>query len=614
MNLDPATERKLKYAACAGYIVLVMIATLTKLRPDLNPLAVISRMDRAVHWSLHAADIVDAARNLLLFAGFGVVWILASSSRRPWADTLRVMLWGFAVSVAVETVQILSGYRIASINDVTTNTIGALLGALLITLLTSSLRRSRARPSWAGIPMWSVALPFLVAVAAEMFAPIYRHELNPGAGGSLLARLLNALHYVRPFSVHSMSYADIALFWPAGVLAVAMLTEWGVGRRMAGIAVMVGGCALSVAMELAHGVAGQPIELSAIAGHTVSIAIGALIGWRFLGAIVARVQGRLRAVLLLAAYALLLVGWVWRPFEPRLSLADIRIQLGYRHFIPLRVLGSSQDFFGVMEVAEQFFLYMPLGFLLAVWPLRRRGKLAHMLPALWLAAVLEVGQLLVQGRNFDVTDLLTESAAVLIAYVVARRAGYQVIGELHPLSAAPEDVMPDRVQQLPDASPAPTAPSLLGRGVLAMVEVLFGIALLYIVLTHPLLWNFPRGDLTRLGLSAFAAGGVASGVMLWRSTGEWATGLLVVIACAALAALALLWGQLRDLAVLRYGEAGARGTAELTLLLWSQLWMLVAVAIRALAHGSPRNAREASTIGTTELARSVGTEFRSRSL
>lgn len=614
MNVHPATERKLKYAACAGYIILVMIATLTRLRPDLNPLAVISRMDRAVHWSLHAADIVDAARNLLLFAGFGVVWILGTSSRRPWADTLRVTLWGFAVSVAVETVQLLSGYRIASINDVTTNTIGALLGALLITLLTTSLRRSRARPSWAGIPMWSVCLPFLVAEAAEMFAPIYRHEMNPGAGGSLFARLLNALHYVRPFSTHTVSYADMALFWPAGVLAVAMLMEWGIGRRIAGIVVMAGGGALSVAMELAHGVAGQPIELSAIAGHTASIAIGALIGWHFLGPIVARVQGRRRAALLLAAYALLLVGWGWRPFEPRLSLADIRIQLGYRHFIPLRVLGSSQDFFGVMEVAEQFFLYLPLGFLLAVWPLRRHGRMAHMLPALWLATVLEVGQLFVQSRNFDVTDLLTESAAILIAYIVARRAGYQVIAELHPLSAATADVMPDRVQELAGASPASAAPSFFRRRVLAMLEVLFGIALLCIVLTHPLLWNLPRGDLTRLGVSAIAAGAVASGVMLWRSTGTWATGLFVVVACAALAALALLWGQLRDLTVLRYGEAGARGTAELTLVLWSQLWMLAAVAIRALAHGGPRNAREANTMTATDLVPRVGTEFRSRSL
>ncbi|HEX5409061.1 MAG TPA: VanZ family protein [Gemmatimonadaceae bacterium] len=613
MNLDPATERKLKYAACAGYVLLVMIATLTKLRPDLDPLTVVSRMDRAVHWSLHAADIVDAARNLLLFAGFGVVWILATSSRRPWADTLRVTLWGLAVSVAVETIQLLSEYRFSSINDVTTNTIGALLGALLVTLLTTMLRRSRARPSWAGIPMWCVSLPFLVAVAAEMFAPIYRHEMNPGAGGSLFARLLNALHYIRPFSLHTVSYADVALFWPAGVLAVAMLVEWGVGRRTACLASMIGGCALSVAMELAHGIAGQPIELSAIAGHTAAIAIGALVGWRFLGPLGARVQGRRRAALVLAAYALLLVGWGWRPFEPRLSVADIRIQMGYRHFIPLRVLGSSQDFFGVMEIAEQFFLYMPLGFLLAVWPLRRHGKVAHMLPALWLAAFLEAGQLLVRGRNFDVTDLLTESAAVLIAYIVARRAGYQVIGELHPVSAAPEDVMPGRVQQLPDAPPAPAARSLVRCRVLAMLEVLFGIALLYIVLTRPLLWIPPRGDLTRLGLSAIAAGAVASGVLFWRHTGERGTGLLAIVACAALAALALLWDPLRDFTVLRRGEAGARGTAELTLLLWSQLWMLLAVAIRALGR-SAEKARDASTLGTRKLARGIGTEFRSRSL
>jgi glycopeptide antibiotics resistance protein len=71
-----------------------------------------------------------------------------------------------------------------------------------------------------------------------------------------------------------------------------------------------------------------------------------------------------------------------------------------------------------------------LGVVLAVWPLRYRGRLAHVWPAIYLAVVLEVGQILVLNRVFDVTDLLTQCAAICVGFVVVRRAGGEARGEL----------------------------------------------------------------------------------------------------------------------------------------------------------------------------------------
>jgi glycopeptide antibiotics resistance protein len=143
-----------------------------------------------------------------------------------------------------------------------------------------------------------------------------------------------------------------------------------------------------------------------------------------------RLDARGWARVVLLALVVLLVVWAWRPFLPRLVWREVEAQVTIRHLTPLGVLGASSDLFGVMDVAEQFFLYVSLGIGLAVWPLRYRGRLANVLPGVYLAVVLEVGQILVLTRIFDVTDLLTQCAAIGVGFVIARRAGYEARGEL----------------------------------------------------------------------------------------------------------------------------------------------------------------------------------------
>jgi peptidoglycan/LPS O-acetylase OafA/YrhL len=74
----------------------------------------------------------------------------------------------------------------------------------------------------------------------------------------------------------------------------------------------------------------------------------------------------------------------------------------------------------VADVVKPFFLFFPLGALLAVWPLRRRGALGYCLPAIYLAVITEIGQGFVEGRFFDGTDLLIQCAAAAIGWLVVR--------------------------------------------------------------------------------------------------------------------------------------------------------------------------------------------------
>lgn len=430
MTFDPTAHRWVRVAARGGYVLVVLLATLTHFHVDSDPAMVSWRWHRALVFATSGSDVVDAARNVLLFAGFGAVWLVTSPRLHQWREVVWITFLGCVLSTCVETAQLFSASRTSSVNDVTTNTLGALLGAAGVVVMTQVLARLRRRARVTGVPLLTVALSYWCAMGAEMFSPLYRHGMNPWAGGSIANRLANALRYVKLFTVERVSLTDMALFAPGGAVMQVALVELGMGNGAATWLVAVVGAMFSFGVEIAHGIAGQPIEVSAIVGHTVGIALGGVLAWCFGPSATSRGNERQRARVLATALAVLLVAWAWRPFLPRVSWQAVRSQVTAPHLTPLGVLGTTSDLFGVMDVAEQFFLYVSIGVVLAAWPLRYRGWVANLLPGLYLAIVLEVGQILVLSRVFDVTDLLTQCAAVAVGFVVARRAGCEARGEL----------------------------------------------------------------------------------------------------------------------------------------------------------------------------------------
>jgi hypothetical protein len=181
-----------------------------------------------------------------------------------------------------------------------------------------------------------------------------------------------------------------------------------------------------------HGFLGQPILLGAFLCHALAIGLGAWVAARYLPTLTVQLRGQMRPQALTVIYALILAAWSWRPFLPEVTWSAVTSKLGARWYMPLASLGGRVDFFSVSDVCAQFLLYLPLGALLAVWPVRSRGWLAGPLPAIGLAFLCEGLQLGVWERTLDITIPLIQASGAVIGWAIVQRAGYRVYGETWP--------------------------------------------------------------------------------------------------------------------------------------------------------------------------------------
>jgi glycopeptide antibiotics resistance protein len=416
--------------ARGAYIAVILLATLADLHFDPSTAEMGFRLRRAFDLTLDMHDAVDAVRNIALFAGLGAVWVVTSPSGKVWRSTWHVTVIGFFLSVAVETSQLFSPVRESSIVDVTTNTVGAFLGAGSIIVLVLLVHAARHQKSFVGIPAFLFAGSYGAAVLMEAFAPLFRQDLLPNLGGGVLARLGRAWAAMEPRSVFAIPILDMALFFPAGAFGVAALAEAGIPYARAWPMVAVVGTIACAVIEVVHGVVGQPIQLGAILSHGGAITLGAWATARWLPVLSARLRGRQRSRTLFILYSVVILIWSWRPFIPELNMESIRQQLAPEHWIPLQAMAVRVDLFSVADIVTQFLLYLPLGALLAVWPLRTQGRWRHLLPALYLSIVCELGKIVIAERFLDVTHIFIQVAGAAIGWIVVRRSGFRLYGEI----------------------------------------------------------------------------------------------------------------------------------------------------------------------------------------
>jgi glycopeptide antibiotics resistance protein len=423
------------FAGRGAYIAVVLLATVMDLHfsPDLD--AAGERLARAFTPSLSWHDLIDGLRNIALFGGLGAVWVVTSISGRVRQEIVRATVVGLVLSTTVEGLQLFSPVRTASFVDVATNTVGTVLGAGVLAWLIAEVRRAKGGPSYVGVPMLLVAGGYGLAVMCEALTPLFRSQpLIDGSGGPL-GRLDAALRGAFPLSPFEVPLFDVVLFAPAGFLAVLLVGERGRDPRSSWQGVAAAGAGLAFAAELAHGVVGLSIRWEATATHALALGWGAWAARRWLKPLRQRLHGSLRARAIIVAYACLLTLWAWRPFLPQTELTQVIEQLTPVHLVPLRSLYERVDVFSALHVAQYFLLYVPLGGLLAVWPLRLGGRWSHLWPGVWLAALLETGHVVIVDRYFDVTNFLIACAGLAIAWTVVRRSGFGPLGEA--LSTSP---------------------------------------------------------------------------------------------------------------------------------------------------------------------------------
>ena len=418
-----------RWPARVFYVGILLIATLWPFTPDTTQALVMERLARALSPSVAGRDAIDGARNLVLFGGWGLVW--AVTGRGNLRRLLRnATLTGMCISVAVEAAQLFSRDRHASLLDVLSNTAGAFGGALALVVLALAVRARRDTKSYLGLPALTFAGGYATACMLEAFIPLFRQDTVLGAVGGPLNRLSVSLRAFELSSLLDPPVIDLFLFAPAGFFAVAALFELGVDQRRAAWRTAVAGAVLAAVIEVAHGAIGLPISLGSIVTHGFAVALGAWIATRILPVVARHLSGAPRVRTFMWMYAILMAWWAMRPFVPEFDTGAIAAKFAKRWWLPLGSLSSRVDFFSVVDVCSPFFLYLPLGALLAVWPLRRHGPLRGPLPAVYLAVALELSQFIVEGRMVDITDALVQASAALVGWSIIRRTGYPERGSV----------------------------------------------------------------------------------------------------------------------------------------------------------------------------------------
>ena len=411
-----------------AYVGVLAAALLAPFHFAFPPAGLATNVANAFAFRYSVATAVDAIQNVLLFAGWGALW--ATTTRpTPLPQALRgPALTGAAMSLVAEVLQLFLPDRRASVLDVMTNTAGAVLGAAAIVIAVQTARAARMQKSYVGLPAIGFAIAYLGAVIAEAALPLQTAAVIDAGGTARLHRMRSAAAQLDWTSLWRIPLADVILFFPLGVFGVMALVERGAPHWAACRRVCAWGLFGAVLIEAAHGPLGQPIQLGSAVAHFLGLALGAIASALWLPGFSRVVRGRGRPMTVLLAYAMLIAFWAWRPFVLETDPTTIHEQFSLERLLPLHGLARRSDFASVAEIVKPFFLFFPLGAMLAVWPLKRRGWLSACLPAFYLAAITEVVQGFVAGRFFDGTDLVIQCAAAAIGWSVARQAGYEPYG------------------------------------------------------------------------------------------------------------------------------------------------------------------------------------------
>ncbi len=119
------TPSMLSLSLRAGYVVIVAFATLAEPSLDMATHALRVRLGEAMDTAFTGRDIVDAIRNLALFAGWGAVWFMTSPPGKARPVLMWATLSGALLSIAVEAFQLIVPTRTPAVSCSTGRPSGA---------------------------------------------------------------------------------------------------------------------------------------------------------------------------------------------------------------------------------------------------------------------------------------------------------------------------------------------------------------------------------------------------------------------------------------------------------------------------------------------------------
>jgi VanZ family protein len=405
-----------------AYFAIIAIATLLRLGfvPDAG--AALRRLERALDPQLTFKNLVDAVRNVALFAGWGATWVLTARAPATRRDIAVATVTGMLASLTVEGLQLFSVNRETSALDVLTNTLGSVLGAVMVWVIERRASHDMRDGTTLGVPGWMPASALLATAVGLAFAPSSRASLMLGWASSPWRRL-ELVERAQAQVVPWIALVVDAGAWAVAGLAVAIAISDRTGRvRRAQLAAWF----LIVPVLLAgayygRGMAGLQRESRSVPVQAAAAAVGLAVGLTMLGHWRRRVPARTdRALQLAIACAVVGALMSWVPASWAASDAGVRA-FTWRQLVPMMSLFQRQDLASVFLVVQKAGIGAALGACLAA---RKRSGAPQpgVRAALAFAVLIELGQLIVPGRYPDVTDIMITSAAAGLAAVLVARA------------------------------------------------------------------------------------------------------------------------------------------------------------------------------------------------
>ncbi|MFW6078982.1 MAG: VanZ family protein, partial [Gemmatimonadota bacterium] len=327
-----------------GYLLILLLATLTNLDPALDAGAAAARAGEALDPGLSAKDALDAVRNVVLFAGWGLVWMATAPAGAALGSLALAVGTGVAISVSVETVQLFSDVRQASVLDVLYNGAGAVIGAVVLVVAVRRLARHRFERSFVGLPAALFAGGYGMTVLGEALIPLFRQERH-SVWGDPISRLVYSLRAIEPVSLGMLPLSEIVLFLPAGFFLAAAISEAGNGYRRSGWIAAVLGSALIVVTEVMRGAASVTVPLGPIVVHAAAVAAGAAAAALSLPWLTRTFRGAERPQLLFAVYCGIVALWILRPYVPETDPSVWLDQLTGRWWMPMAFATARMDLF-----------------------------------------------------------------------------------------------------------------------------------------------------------------------------------------------------------------------------------------------------------------------------
>lgn len=359
----------------------------------------------------------DVVQNILLFLPFGALGVLAGGTRRPWIRVLWITALGGALSCLVESLQLLTSDRIASIGDVVFNTGGTLIGAALAWQLRHVFAAGVRKLKQEGLADVDELRPLAVALLVVVIAfwQPFDVTLDVGAVSGKIHALREDVWQFSGLRDEGMSVMLSAFLAMTLASYLSVLGETWAGRKAAAIAVVLV-CSLEASQILIG--SRMPGLWDAVVAST-GVAFGAGL-WTAASAIIwPRLWLSVFVAMTVCAAALQMLS----PFE----IADRFHTMGWFPFLGYYTHTTFETLSHVIEIG---LLYFPLGYWTGTTsPEKARSFGLGVGLTLAIAGPIEYAQGWIVGRYPDITDvalsLVGASLGVWAGLLKSPRSGGQ---------------------------------------------------------------------------------------------------------------------------------------------------------------------------------------------